>query len=101
MHRQPNRRLLRIGPLNTMPPMGRDVDERAGRHLDQLILEPQPGGTLEQQDEFALGLIVPEALGRGVALGDDPLDAEIRPFEDRLDEFLGKGGGEIGEEVGQ
>lgn len=101
MHRQPNRRLLRIGPLDSMSSMGRDVDEGASLHLDELILESQSCGTLQQHDEFALVLIVPKALGRCVAVGDDPLDAEGGLVEDRLDQFFGEARRNVGEEVGE
>ena len=80
--------------------MGRDVDERAGLHLDRRILEPQPCRTLQQQNKLVLVLIVPKALGRCVAVRDDPLDAEAGLAEDRLDQFFGKAGVEISEEVG-
>jgi hypothetical protein len=53
-------------------------------------LESQPGRPLQEQDPLVRLLIVPEALGRGVALGDDPLDAEAKCAQKRLDEFLGQ-----------
>lgn len=72
-----------------MPPMSRYVDERTWLHLDHLIFETQPSVTLQQQYELMLWLIVPKPIGRYVAVGDDPLDAEVGPAQDRLHQFLG------------
>ena len=69
--------------------MGRDVDARAGLHLDRLILESQSCGTLQKHNELVLVLIVPKALGRCVVVGNYSLDAEVRHLKDRLDKFFG------------
>ena len=58
------------------------------------VLESEPGRTLDKQHEFVFVLVVPESVGRGVAVGDDPLDAAVLGCDERLGEFVGKSGGE-------
>src|SRR5579875_1343415 len=102
MDRHPDGRLVRVGPLDPMSPMSRDGDERTGPQFYRFLpLESQPGGSLQEEDPFGSLLVVPEALGRGVAQGDDPLDAEPWRAEERLDEFLVQVGGDVGEEIGE
>lgn len=82
-----------------MSPLGGDVDVRPRLHFDQFVVEPQPNRSLQQNNEFVLHLIVSKALGRGVAVRDDPLDADIRLVENRLKEFFWQSGCDVGEEV--
>ena len=44
---QPDRGLVWIRPLNPVSPMGRNVDERAGRHFHVALFEPQAGRALQ------------------------------------------------------
>lgn len=100
MNRQPDGRRMRVGPFDPVPPVGRDVDEHPRPQFYRLLpLESQPGRPLQEKDPFVGLLVVPEALGRGVAQRDDPLDAEARRAEERLDQFLGQVIGEVGEQV--
>src|SRR5579875_3434432 len=100
MHGEPNRRLMRVGPLDPVPPVGRDVEERPWPQFYRLLaLESQPGRTLHEQDPLVGILVVPEALGRSVAQRDDPFDAKARSAGERLDKFLGQIVGDVGEEV--
>jgi hypothetical protein len=83
-----------------MPPAGGDVDERTRPQVDRPIpLERQPRRSCQEQHPLVSLLVVPEALGRGVAEGDDPLDAEARRGEERLEEFPRQVGGDPVEEV--
>src|SRR4051812_22798511 len=79
MHGEPDRWFAGGGPLDPVPAMGWDVDERARPQFDRLpALESQAGRPLQQKDPFVALLVVPESLGRGVAQRDDPLDADAR-----------------------
>ena len=83
MHRQPDRRLVRRRPLNPVPFVRRDVDE-AGRHLQGSVLEPEPCSAHQDHDPLVLILVVPEAIGRSVAVGDDSLDADVGGIDEGL-----------------
>ena len=100
MHRQPDRRLLWRRPLDSMPLVCRNVDEVPRLHLDCPILKPKPCRSLQHDDPFVLVLVVPEAFGRGLAVGDDSLDADLGGGQKRLDKLLGQVRREVGEEVG-
>ena len=57
MHRQPDGQLIRCGPLDPMPLVGRDVHEIALLHLQRLVvaLEPESRCPLQQDcDEIAM-----------------------------------------------
>lgn len=69
-HGQPRRLIFLRRPLNPVSPVRRDVDPIAGPHFHHFIVEPQPGRTLHQQNEFVLVLVVPEVRRRGMAFGD-------------------------------
>ena len=59
-----------------MASMGRNVQIRAPLKLNgfRLALELDSGTAFQDHDPFILGLVVPEPFGRGLPLGDDPLD---------------------------
>ena len=79
MHRQPDDRFVRRRPLDSILPMRRDVHEIAGHHLDRLhdALEAESRFTVQHPDPLVLILIEPEAVGRCVAVGDDPFDPHV------------------------
>ena len=56
----------------------RDVDEIAHLHVDRFViaLEEQFGFTLQHNNPFGFILIVPEAVRTGLAVGQDPFDAD-------------------------
>ena len=92
-------------PASSTRPDGavrRDVQEVAGRHLDRLfvILEPKPRCAAQDHDPFRVILVVPETRGRGVALGDDALDADVGGFDQGGAKLVGKTPGEVSEKVG-
>src|ERR1700724_2589922 len=64
-HGEPDRRLGRVGPLDAVPAMRRDLQPVAGTKKARLclVLEAQPGRTGQQQNPFGLVLVVPEAFG--------------------------------------
>ena len=57
---EPNRRLVRRGPLDAVPPVGRNRNEVAGLHGDStvVVLKPQPGFTAQHDDPLVLILVV-------------------------------------------
>ena len=69
--------------------VGRDVKVIAGAHLDGLVLEFDPGSPLEHDHPLAGWLVVPEAIGGLVAVGDDSLDADSGGLQERREEILG------------
>src|SRR5690606_35812798 len=90
-HRQPHGRLIWRRPLDPMLPMGLDQNVIAGPHLNRFtILEKQFGFALNHNDPLVFVLIVPEALGRDVSRGYDPLDADVLVLSENRDEFLGE-----------
>ena len=89
-HRQPDRRLLGRRPLDPVAAVGGEVDVVARPHLDHLIRELQPRSPLEHKDPLVFPLIVPKAFRRRVAMGDDPLDADIVCGEQGGDKLIGK-----------
>lgn len=54
-----------------------------------LPLESQDRSAAEHHDPLVPVLIVPESPGRGVTVGDDPLDTDARVLEQGLDPFVG------------
>ncbi|MNC68195.1 hypothetical protein D3C75_1187630 [compost metagenome] len=68
-----------------------------------LVLETQAGGTAEQHDPLAFGLVVPETGRAGLAAGDDTFHAHARAAEQLVDPF-GAGGvarGQGSQQVGR
>ena len=64
------------------------------------VLEAEPCRPPQQGDPFVLGLIVPEAVGRGVAPRDEPHDAEpTAAFGQDFDKFLGQHGWDLAEQI--
>jgi hypothetical protein len=59
--------------------MGRDVHKVIGFHFDRPISKRIRVATLQHDDPFVLAPIVPEAFGRGIAIRNDPFDAEVVP----------------------
>ena len=55
---------------------------------------------LHQEHEFMLGLIVPEPFRRCLAVGDDPLNADVGGFEQGRDKFVRHLLAKVSEEVG-
>src|SRR5690606_2720317 len=88
-------------PLDPMPPMCRNLNTIARPHRDRLVvsLELQLRFALQNHDPLGLVLIVPEALGRGVARRHNPLDAHMPALRKHVDLFLGKRRRRLGEEV--
>jgi hypothetical protein len=76
-----------------------DVHEVAGIHLDGPILEPQPSRSFQHDHPLVLVLVEPETFGRGVAVGNDSLDADVGGFEQRREKLVGQAGRKVGEEV--
>jgi hypothetical protein len=54
-----------------------NVDEIAGLHLDDGIVEPESGRSLNEQDPLVLILVVPEIGWCCVAMRDDALDPNV------------------------
>jgi hypothetical protein len=99
-NRQPDRRLVRRRPRHAVLLVGRDGDPIPHPHLDEAPLKLEPGGALEDHHPLVLRLVVPEAVRGPVTERDDSLDSDAMALLENRGEFLGKGGGEIGEEVG-
>ena len=61
-----------------MPFVRRDVDEIPRPHLQRLVvsLKHQLRPSFQHENPFALVLIVPEAFGTGVAVGDDAFNTD-------------------------
>src|SRR5437660_11278816 len=77
MHGQPNRRLVGRRPFDSVPPVRRDGDEIAGLHVHEAVVETEPRGALQNEHPFGLILVVPESTRRGVAVRDDPFNADV------------------------
>ncbi len=82
-----------------MPSVCRNVDEVPRLHLDHSILKLEPGRSFQHHDPFMLILVVPEPFRRGVAVRNDPFDADLGGGEDRLHDFIGKLIREVMEEI--
>src|ERR1700704_5116863 len=91
--RQPNRRLARVCPFDTMARVRRDVQIVTGLELAHLRLavEAQAGAAGQQYDPFGFILVVPEAGRACLPGGDDPLDAHVGCREQRGDVLIGAG----------
>ena len=77
-HREPYGRGCRVGPVDAMTPVRRDVEPVAAtQHARiRLVGEPQLGGAGEHQHPFAFRLVVPEPRRARLAQGDDPFDPQ-------------------------
>src|SRR5205085_6790682 len=73
MYRQPNRRLIGCGPLDSVLLMCGDIQPISRLHSDRLFiaLEPEPCLTLHHRDPLVLVLVVPEAIRRGLDVRND------------------------------
>jgi len=80
--------------------VGRDVEVVAGPHLDCPVLELDPGSPPEHDHPLAGRLVVPEAIGRFMAVGNDSLDTDAGGLQEGGEEFLRQVGGEVGEDGG-
>jgi len=78
----------------------RDIHRIARLHLDGPILELDSSRSPQHDHPLVLVLVVPEAIGRNMALGNDSLDADVGGFEQGGDQLVGKVRGKVGEEVG-
>ncbi len=89
--RQPHRRRAGFGPGHPVPAMGRQEHAVAGTEhaLLRLAFDGEPGAPAHEQNPFGLVLVVPEAVRRGLAVGDDALHANAVACEQRLDRFVG------------
>ena len=65
--------------------MGWNVDELARLYLDSLVLESDSSRSPQHDHPLVLVLVVPEAFGRGMTVGDDSLDADVAGGEQRGD----------------
>ena len=99
MNGQPDSRFARRRPFDSVPSAGGDVDPVAGLQIDHFIFEAESGGAAEKDDPFGLRLIVPETLGRGLAVRNYPLDPAVCRGRESLDKFLRKLRRDAGEEV--
>ncbi len=68
--------------------MSWNVYEIARLHLDGVILKLQSCRPFEHANPFVLILVVPESVGRGVAVGDDSFDANVRGLGQRVGKFI-------------
>src|SRR3990172_5364903 len=62
MHSQPQGRLIRRRPFDSMLLVGRNVDPVPRPHFDDFILETKTCRSLQDSNPFVLRLIVPEAV---------------------------------------
>jgi len=90
MHRQPDRGFVRRRPGHAVLLVRRDVEVVSGAHLNRTVLELDLGSSLQHQHPLAGWLVVPEAIGRLMVVGDDPLDAYSPGLQERREEFLGQ-----------
>ena len=88
---EPHGRLGRIGPLDPVAPVRRDVEPVAGAEhaVVRLVGEAQPRRPREQHHPLGLGLVVPEPGRAPLPAGDDALDAQPRCGEKRVGDFAG------------
>ena len=99
MQRQPDRGLIRCRPFDSVLFVGRDIHEIPRLQLDGLVLETESCCSCEYTDPLVLILVVPESIGRGLAVGDDSLDANVRVLSECFGQFLGQRGWKVGQEV--
>ena len=79
-----------------MPFVSGDVDEITRPHLLRLVitLKQKLRPSFQHDDPFVLVLIVPEPFWTGVAVGDNPFDADGIGFCEDFSEFFGETDGE-------
>src|SRR5439155_19374132 len=100
-YREPHGRLRRVGPVDPVLPVRRDLDPVAGADQARLCFvgKTYPRRAGEQQYPFGLGLVVPETGRAGLAERDAALDAHARRGEDRLGDFARASIGKITQQV--
>src|SRR5438270_11707351 len=100
-HGEPNRWLVRIGPIDPMAAMRRDLDPIAGAKMPWLglIREAQSRRAGQQHDPFRLILVVPETGRARLAERDNALDAQAWGGCERFGNFCGSGIGQIAQQV--
>src|SRR5262245_38260489 len=93
MDRQPDRRLARMSPFDTMARVRRDVQIVTGLELAclGLAVEAQAGAAGQQHNPFGFILVVPEAGRTRLSGRDDPFDAHVRRCKQRGDVLAGSG----------
>ena len=66
-------------PIDSVFPVCRNIDEVPRPHFQWLVvvLESKSGCSFEQDNEFSFLLVVPKALRRGVAVRNNPFDANV------------------------
>ena len=102
MHRQPDRQLIMRRPFDAVHGVRRNVDAVATLQLDGLVhaVEAKPRRALQHHDPLMLLLVIPEAVGRGVPVGHDSLDADRGCLQQRRDQLAGQVRREISKYVG-
>lgn len=96
---KPDCQLIGRGPVHTVFAVSRDNEPVARLQLDCLVLNLQSRHTLSNQHPLIFHLVISETSGRGMAVGDDPLDADVPGVDECLGEFVRQRGGDGGEEV--
>src|SRR5438128_1367965 len=100
MQRQPDGRLVRGRPKYPMPCMGRDVQTISRFHRDRrLTVNLKPRCTLEHDNPFMLILVVPKVIGRGVTMGQNPLQTKVGGGNEGLDKLLRQVRRQVSEKV--
>jgi hypothetical protein len=102
MQGQPYGGRLGVGPLHPVAAMGRDEEKVAGAQHpgSRFVLEAQPGAAGQKHHPLMGVLVVPLSRGRGLAGGDDALQAEMTGGKEDLENFLGDIRGDWGKQVG-
>ena len=85
--------------LQTDVPASQESESASDLSTLFVALEKQFGFALQDDNPFVFLLIVPEVVGAGLAGGDNPLDTDVFVFGEDFNEFLGKIGRQVGEEV--
>jgi hypothetical protein len=94
---KPDRRACGIGPFHPMPQMRLDVQIVSRFHYQDIVhsFNPEPGASLDDQDELILLLIVPERLRRRVPPRYDALDPHPVGRDKRFEEFIRQCSGDV------
>lgn len=102
---EPDGGLFQGGPVDAVAAVGGKEDGVAGDEVDGFydIFDAESGSSGEDEDPFVFVLVVPEAFGRGLSMGDDALDAnaavaELANFGELL---LGEVFGKVVEEIAE
>ena len=101
MYRQPNGRLIRRRPLDSMAFVRPDIHVIAGPHFQEFVvtLELEPRCSLQHDHPLMLVLVIPEPIGGRMAVGDDPFDPHRLGIEESLQKLVGPIIRDVGEEV--